>query len=100
MGVTDFLYKVNKGFHGIESKIDPVSRHYDPALSSSQIVADALGKKNTPVPPGAPPNVSTAANLAQQQNDLRDRQRGVLANIYAGNNAPPPTTATGTVLGG
>lgn len=75
----------------------------DPAAAA---VGRATGIKNylvkKPGPPGPPqaPNVSTAANLAQQQDDLRNRQRGVLSNIFAGNTAPPPTTATGSVLGG
>lgn len=46
------------------------------------------------------PTTDTAANLASQQDQLRNMQRGVLSNIYAGNTATPPTTGTRTLLGG
>ena len=75
----------------------------DPAgffLARKNDLAYNYFKPKEPPPVIAAPNVSTAANLAQQQDDLRNRQRGVLSNIFAGNNAPPPTVATGTVLGG
>lgn len=46
------------------------------------------------------PTTDTAYNLQMEQDQLRNKQRGVLANIYAGNNAPAPTVATKTLLGG
>lgn len=54
-----------------------------------------------PSPPrdtGAP-STDTAANLQNQQDQLRNMQRGVLANIYAGNSAAGPTVATRQLLG-
>lgn len=83
---------VANSIHKALGFIEPVSRVFDPAYA-------AFKPKAAPVV-NAPPNVNTASNLAQQQDDLRNRQRGVLSNIFAGNNAPPPVTATGTVLGG
>ena len=74
-------------------KVDPVDRNVSnwAGLNFKPKAAPAVN---------APPNVGVASNLAQQQDDLRNRQRGVLSNIFAGNNAPAPTVATGTVLGG
>ena len=46
------------------------------------------------------PTTDTAYNLQMQQDQLRNKQRGVLSNIYAGNNAPTPNVATKTLLGG
>lgn len=40
----------------------------------------------------APPGVDAASNASQQNADLIRQRRGLLANIYAGNNAPPPAT--------
>jgi hypothetical protein len=86
----------SKHFAQFTSWIDPAAA----AVGRSTGVTNALVRKENPPGPPQAPNVSTAANLTQQQDDLRNKQRGVLANIFAGNNAPPPTTATGTVLGG
>jgi hypothetical protein len=85
-------------FHKIFQWTDPVGSRID--NGKADLIGDALKPKPAPITPGAPPNVSTAGNLAQEQNDLRNRQRGVLSNIFAGQNAPAPATATGTVLGG
>ena len=62
---------------------------YGPILGSSP--------KAPPVPTA--PTIDSAQVLAQQQSDLRARQRGVLANIYAGNNSPAPAVASKTLLG-
>ena len=51
-------------------------------------------------PPLGGPSTDTAANLQNQQTQLRNLQRGVLTNIYAGNTAAPPNVATRTILGG
>lgn len=89
MSFSDALYGFNKKIHGIVGKVDPLAKLYDPALSSSQIVADALGKKSPPAPPGVP-NQNDALNAAQSQTDALRMRRGMLANIYAGatNTAP------------
>lgn len=86
----------SKHFAQATSWIDPAGAF----VGRETGISKYLTKKEGPPGPPQAPNVSTAANLAQQQDDLRNRQRGVLSNIYAGNNAPPPTVATGTVLGG
>ena len=86
----------SKHFAQFTSWVDPAAA----AVGRSSGIANYLVKKEGPPGPPQAPNVSTAGNLAQQQDDLRNRQRGVLSNIFAGNNAPPPVTATGTVLGG
>ena len=86
----------SKHFAQFHSWTDPAASATEKELGIQQYL---LKKEGPPGPPQAP-NVSTAANLAQQQDDLRNRQRGVLSNIFAGNNAPPPVTASGTVLGG
>lgn len=52
-----------------------------------------------PLPPPGPPTQDVAANAAQQQQDLLRRRRGVLSNIFAGGNAPAPTTASKSALG-
>lgn len=86
----------SKHFAQFTSWVDPAGAF----VGRESGIAGALIKKENPPGPPQAPNVSTAANLAQQQDDLRNKQRGVLSNIFAGSNAPPPTTATGTVLGG
>lgn len=86
----------SKHFAQFTSWVDPAGA----AIGRATGITGALVRKENPPGPPQAPNVSTAANLAQQQDDLRNKQRGVLSNIFAGNNAPPPTTATGTVLGG
>jgi len=86
----------SKHFAQATSWIDPAGAF----VGRETGITGALVKKEGPPGPPQAPNVSTAANLSQQQDDLRQRQRGVLSNIFAGNTAPPPVTATGTVLGG
>jgi len=56
--------------------------------------------KPTPAPPNAP-NIDDAESGARQSEDLMRMRRGVLSNIYAGNqdNATPAPTATKTALG-
>lgn len=74
-------------------KIDPLDR----------AVSSWAGLNFTPKPApvvNAPPNISTAQNLVQQQDDLRARQRGVLSNIFAGNSASAPQVQSNTLLGG
>ena len=86
----------SKHFAQATSWIDPAGAF----VGRETGIKDYLVKKENPPGPPQAPNISTAANLSQQQDDLRQRQRGVLSNIFAGKNAPPPVTATGTVLGG
>jgi hypothetical protein len=86
----------SNSFAKATSWIDPAGA----AIGRNTGIQGYLTKKPGPPAPPQAPNVSTAANLTQQQDDLRNRQRGVLSNIFAGSNAPPPTTATSTVLGG
>ena len=66
-----------------------------PLTLGSSVNPWQLGQKTPPpVFPGAP-TADTAANSAQQTQDMMRRRRGVMANIFAGNNAaPPPTTKT------
>ena len=45
------------------------------------------------------PTTDTSANLMSQEDQMRNRQRGVLANIYAGNNAGTPALGTKQLLG-
>lgn len=52
-----------------------------------------------PIPLGSP-STDTAANLQTQQDQLRNRQRGVMSNIFAGNSGPAPSTGSNTLLGG
>jgi hypothetical protein len=47
-----------------------------------------------------PPTTDTAANDSLQQQQQLARQKGVLATIFAGNNASQPTVATKSLLGG
>ncbi len=46
------------------------------------------------------PTTDTSANLLSQQSQLRNMQRGVLSNIYAGGSAPNPSTGSRQLLGG
>jgi Mrp family chromosome partitioning ATPase len=55
-----------------------------------------LGIK-APKPPPPPPTIDEAARTIQQTDRLR-RRRGVMANVYAANSAPPATGKT--TLGG
>lgn len=74
---------------------------YDKLLNSKVGAARATGL--TPKPgPLAPPNVPTldsAENATNQQQDQMRRRRGVLSNIYAGQNAQNPTVSSKTLLG-
>jgi hypothetical protein len=71
--------------------------------SSSSKVASVLGAKSPYLPAGRiqpPPTTDTAANDSLQQQQQLARQKGVLATIFAGNNASQPTVATKSLLGG
>lgn len=52
-----------------------------------------------PNAPPTAPTTDTAANLQNQQDQLRNLQRGVLSNIFAGSNSPAPTTGSRQLLG-
>lgn len=47
--------------------------------------------------PPAPPNPNDAANAAQSQADALRQRRGLLANIYAGNNPTQPVAGKTTL---
>lgn len=66
-------------------------------LPKTSTVQAALGKGTVAAP--QVPNTDTAAMASAQQQQQLARQRGVLATIYAGNNAQAPTVATKTLLG-
>ena len=51
----------------------------------------AAGPRN-PTPPPGPANPNDAANNAQAQTDAMRQQRGLLANIYAGQGSSAPVT--------
>lgn len=61
--------------------------------------ANTLGANQNPTAPPMPPTFDTAANAANQQEDLMRKRRGILANIYAGGSAPAPTVASKQLLG-
>lgn len=65
------------------------------------MLASAVGNSPYPKAPGLPvgPTTDTAAKAVAQQSQLQARQRGVLANIYAGNTANQPTVGVKTLLG-
>lgn len=64
-------------------------------------VYNALTPSNKgPAKPPSAPTEDTAANAANQASDLARKRRGVLANIYAGNNQDfKPQVAVKTLLG-
>jgi len=64
------------GIHKFASKIDPVTRNFDPAYS-------LFKTKTPPAPPGVP-NPNDAANAAQATTDQMRMRRGLMSNIYAG----------------
>lgn len=57
--------------------------------------------KSGPKPPSPvqPPTQDTAANAANQAADMNAKRKGVLANIYAGQNATAPMVSAKTTLG-
>lgn len=63
--------------------------------SSSSKVAGLFGTPSPYKSPtlGPPPTTDTAANNSQQQQQQLARQKGVLATIFAGNNATAPVTS-------
>jgi hypothetical protein len=90
----------SKHFQQATDYFDPAGAFINRTDPIAKSVQNYARKKEGPPGPPQAPNISTAANLSQQQDDLRQRQRGVLSNIFAGPNAAPPLTATGTILGG
>ena len=71
--------------------------------SSDQIIGRYPGygtTKRGPTGDMTVPSTDTASNLQSQEDQLRNKQRGVLSNIYAGNNASAPVVATKQLLGG
>lgn len=90
---------------GLANKFDPLMGAISKLDKSSQNAV--LGKPKDgrnyygegPLPPPGPPTQDVAANAAQQQQDMLRRRRGVLSNIFAGGNAPAPTTASKSALG-
>jgi len=77
----------------------------DPAnfFTQSKLEKDRIAAQNAAALAAAPkaPNQDTAANSAQQQSDYLRRRRGVLANIFGGNqpNSAPVTTSSKSLLG-
>ncbi len=77
-------------------KIKPFGGKFEPSVQIAKgIVPDV---PDVPEPPAAP-TIDDAVRSRQEQ-DLRRRRRGVLANIYGGANASRPTVGTTTLLGG
>jgi len=74
---------------------------YDKLLNSRVGPDRALGLGPTPAPTAAPqaPTLDSAANAANQQDDLMRRRRGILSTMFAGNNQPAPTVASKQLLG-
>jgi len=62
-------------------------------------IYSATRKPPSPPPAPKPPTQDTAANAALEQQKALMRRRGVLANIYAGGNAPTPQTTGKQMLG-
>lgn len=60
--------------------------------------AATKGTPKIPTPP-KPPTQDTAANAANQQQDLLNKRRGVLANIYAGQQTQAPPAVQKVNLG-
>ena len=68
------------------------------ASAGSAVYSATRGTPKAPAPP-KPPTQDTAANAALQEQKDMLRRRGVLSNIYAGGNAPTPTTSGKQMLG-
>ena len=71
----------------LQQNIDPLSRH-DPA---SRYFYKGTMPPEPPKPPGAP-NPNDAANAAQSAADQFRQRRGLLATVFAGNQASQPVT--------
>jgi len=81
------------------NKFDPLDRAVQNFVLGKPKPGTSYYGEASPTP-GSAPTSDTAANLSNQQAQLRNLQRGVLSNIYAGGNAPAPSVGTRTLLGG
>jgi hypothetical protein len=72
--------------HKIAGFADPLSR-----VKGMDIGYDLFGPKTPPSPPGVP-NPNDAMQAAQATTDQMRQRRGLLANIYAGNQASQPVS--------
>lgn len=95
--------RISKG-EGLTPKLvgDPGS-YFKPSQQQEKIAADQAASAAAAAEAARPhaPNQNTAANAAQQQADYMRRRRGVLGNIFGGNqaNSAPVATATKSLLG-
>lgn len=71
--------------HKVAGVADPLSRVDNGKLDLGY---DLFKPKTPPTPPGVP-NPNDAANAAQSLTDSMRMRRGMLANIYAGNQTGP-----------